>query len=41
MVDEDIETESGQFMKFETLSYVYIDLDSVDVDLLSQEEKTG
>lgn len=39
IVDEDIETESGQFMKFETLSFVPIDLDAIDVNLLSDKEK--
>ncbi len=39
VVDRDIETESGQFMKFETLSLAPIDLKAVDPSLLSQEEK--
>lgn len=39
VVDRDIETESGQFMKFETLSLAPIDLNAVDPSLLSQEEK--
>ena len=38
VVEEDIVTESGQFMKFEPLSYVPIDLEGVDVELLSKEE---
>ncbi len=38
VVEEDIVTESGQFMKFETLSYVPIDLDGVDKELLSESE---
>lgn len=39
VVDEDIATESGQFMKFETLSYVHFDVDAIDVDMLSKKEK--
>ena len=39
VVDEDIKTDSGQFMKFEVLSYCPIDLDCIDVDLLSYKEK--
>ena len=39
VVEEDIKTDSGQFMKFETMSYVPIDLDGVDVELLSEEER--
>jgi len=39
VVDKDIETESGQFMKFETLSFTPIDLDSIDVSLLTEREK--
>lgn len=39
VVEEDIKTESGQFMKFETLSFVPIDLDAVDVNLLSENER--
>lgn len=40
VVDKDIETDSGQFMKFDTLSFVPIDLDAIDVDMLSDKEKT-
>lgn len=40
VVDKDIETDSGQFMNFETLSFVPIDLDAIDVDMLSEKEKT-
>lgn len=40
IVNKDIETDSGQFMKFETISYCPIDLEGVDVDLLSKEEIT-
>ncbi|MDR7871251.1 MAG: aminopeptidase P family protein [Tissierellaceae bacterium] len=39
VVTDDIETESGKFMKFEVLSYVPIDLDAIDVELLSYDEK--
>ena len=39
VVKEDIKTDSGQFMKFEAMSYVPIDLDGVDVKLLSEEER--
>lgn len=39
VVDKDIETDSGQFMKFEMLSFVPIDLDAIDVEMLSDKEK--
>lgn len=39
VVDEDRETEFGQFMRFEVLSYVPIDLEAIDVDLLTVDEK--
>ena len=39
VVDEDIKTDSGQFMRFETLSFVPIDLEGVDVELLSEKER--
>ncbi len=39
VVKEDINTDSGQFMKFETLSYCPIDLDGIDVSLLTEEER--
>lgn len=39
VVEEDIKTDSGQFMKFETLSFVPIDLEGVDVSLLSERER--
>ena len=39
VVQEDIKTDSGQFMKFETLSFVPIDLDGIDVKLLSENER--
>lgn len=39
VVVEDIETDSGQFMKFETISYCPIDLEGIDVNMLTEEEK--
>ena len=39
VVDEDIKTDSGQFMKFETLSFCPIDLEGVDVKLLTDKER--
>ena len=39
VVEEDIKTDSGQFMKFETLSFVPIDLEAIDISLLSEKEK--
>ena len=39
VVDDYMESESGKFLKFEVLSYVPIDLDAIDVDLLSNTEK--
>lgn len=39
VVRKDIVTESGQFMKFETISYCPIDLEGVDVDLLDEGER--
>lgn len=39
VVEEDIKTDSGQFMRFETLSFVPIDLEGVDVKLLSESER--
>ena len=39
VVDEDILTDSGQFMKFDTLSFCPIDLDAIDVSLLLPTEK--
>lgn len=38
VVTKDIETDSGQFMKFETLSFVPIDLEAIQIDLLSASE---
>ncbi len=40
VVNEDISTESGNFLSFEVLSYVPIDLNCIDVSLLNQEEVT-
>lgn len=39
IVQKDIKTEFGQFMKFETMTYVPLDLDGVLPELLSEEEK--
>ncbi|MCR2043933.1 aminopeptidase P family protein [Anaerosalibacter massiliensis] len=39
VVRKDIVTESGQFMKFETISYCPIDLEGVDVELLDEDER--
>ena len=39
VIEEDINTDSGQFMRFETLSYCPIDLDGVDVNLLTEKER--
>lgn len=38
VVKEDIKTDSGQFLSFETLSFVPIDLNCIDPKYLSQEE---
>ena len=38
VVEDDIETESGQFMRFETISYCPIDLDGIDIGLLTEDE---
>lgn len=40
LVAEDQLTDSGQFMKFEVLSYFPIDLDGVDASLLTEVEKS-
>lgn len=40
VIQEDIKNDSGQFMKFETLSFVPIDLKAIDVKLLSENERT-
>ncbi|MFA5576034.1 MAG: aminopeptidase P family protein [Tissierellaceae bacterium] len=39
VVAKDIKTDLDQFMSFETLSFVPIDLEAVDVELLSQGER--
>ncbi len=40
VVEEDIETEhGGKFMKFEILSFVPIDLEAIDVNMLTEKEK--
>lgn len=39
VVENDITNESGQFMKFHTLSFVPIDLDAVDSLMMSESEK--
>lgn len=39
VVDEDIKTDSGQFMKFEVLSYCPIDVDCIDVNMLLPNER--
>lgn len=39
VVDEDIKTESGQFFKFEVLSFVPIDLACIDKSMLTKDEK--
>lgn len=38
VVKKDIETDSGQFMKFDVLSFVPIDLKGIDIELLSKKE---
>ncbi len=38
VVQKDIKTDSGQFMKFETLSFVPIDKSAIDKNMLSKEE---
>ncbi|MSU02668.1 aminopeptidase P family protein [Tissierella pigra] len=39
VVVEDIKTDSGKFMKFDTISFVPIDLEGIDVSLLSESER--
>ncbi|NLL82169.1 MAG: aminopeptidase P family protein [Tissierellia bacterium] len=39
VVDKAIKTGSGQFLKFEVLSYCPIDLDCIDVELLTSKER--
>ncbi|NLD17885.1 MAG: aminopeptidase P family protein [Tissierellia bacterium] len=38
VVKKDIETEFGQFMKFETLSFVYIDTSALNISMLTEKE---
>ncbi|MDV3427676.1 MAG: M24 family metallopeptidase C-terminal domain-containing protein, partial [Bacillota bacterium] len=37
---EDEKTEFGQFMKFESITYCPIDLDGIDKDMLTEDEKS-
>jgi Xaa-Pro aminopeptidase len=39
LVVDDFETEYGKYMKFDTISFCPIDLDGLDVELLTQQEK--
>lgn len=39
VVDEDIETEAGQFLNFDILSYVPIDLNCIEPGLLNEDER--
>lgn len=39
VVENAMKTEAGEFLKFETLSYVPIDLRAIDIELLNNEEK--
>lgn len=39
LVADDFETEYGKYMKFDTISFCPIDLDGLDVNLLTQQEK--
>jgi len=39
LVVDDFETEYGKYMKFDTISFCPIDLDGLDNDLLTQQEK--
>lgn len=39
IVVEDEKTEFGQFMKFETITYCPIDLDGINIDMLSEMDK--
>lgn len=40
LVIKDVKNEYGQFLKFETMSYVPFDIDAINVDMLLEEEKT-
>ncbi len=39
LVADDFETKYGRFMKFETISYCPIDLDGIDISMLTEQEK--
>jgi len=39
VVAKDISTDSGQFMKFEVISFCPLDLDGIDVKLLTEDER--
>lgn len=39
LVVDDFETEYGKYMKFDTISFCPIDLDGLDISLLTQQEK--
>lgn len=39
VVTKDISTDSGQFMKFEVISFCPLDLDGIDVKLLTEDER--
>lgn len=38
-IEYDLENENGQFMRFEVLNYLPFDLDAIDVDLLTENER--
>lgn len=40
VVKKDLETEFGQFMKFEPLTFVYIGTDTLNLDMLTEKELT-
>ncbi|CDA14831.1 putative uncharacterized protein [Firmicutes bacterium CAG:212] len=39
LVKKDVSNEYGQFMKFEILTFVPIDLDAIDATIMTTEEK--
>ena len=39
LVQKDVANEYGQFMKFEMLTFVPVDLDAIDVNIMTMEEK--
>ncbi|MHB1394901.1 MAG: aminopeptidase P family protein [Clostridia bacterium] len=39
LIVDDFETEYGKYMKFDTISFCPIDLDGLDINLLTQQEK--